>query len=298
MARPVPLLVALLAVACTGPPPEPPVEDCAADGVDVVAYNMLHGIRDEDPAAQPDDRFAERLALVAPALGELRPDVILLQEFLIPADGSERPDPGQAILDELGDGWWRLFGDVFGNPPTTGPDSGLGQAIFSCLLLEAETNRTVGFARVALHARLAGPEGSIDVYNLHIDGGDDGGPQLEEALALIEQTSAGELEILGGDLNSEAGEPAIEALDGSGWTDLGEQAGLTCDEPGDVGCTGGALPLGEPGRRADERIDYVWQRGGDPGASEAWPLFDEPFELPDGGVLWGSDHHGVAATVR
>lgn len=301
-----PWLLALLAVAggCTRPsepaPPDAPAPSgCAADGVEVVAYNTLHGIRDEDPAAQPDDRFAERLALVAPALGELRPDVILLQEFLLPTEGSDRPDPGEAILDALGrTDYWRLFGNVFGEEPTTGASAGLGQGIISCLPLEQATNRTVGFARVVVHARLTGPDGPIDVYNAHIDGGDDGAPQIEETLALIEEVGAGGLEIVGGDLNSEDGEPAILALDGAGFIDLGEQSGLTCDEPGDIGCTGGALPLGEEGRRADERIDYLWQRGGDPSSSEARPLFDEPFDLEDGDVLWGSDHVGVAARVR
>ena len=214
---------------------------------------------------------------------------------------TERPDPGVAIQEALGGeegGWSRNFAPIGGTEPNVSSSFMLGQAIITCLPVEALTNRTVNDMRTVFHARVTAPDGALDVYNAHIDGGDDGGLQMEETLALIEQTSAGGLEILAGDLNSEDGEPAIEALDATGWTDLGEESGLLCEEPGDVGCTGGALPLAEPGRRADERIDYIWQRGGDPGSSEAWPVFDEPFELGGGEVLWGSDHVGVAATVR
>src|SRR3989304_8163954 len=46
----------------------------------VIDQNILHGIIDEDPEAEPYDRFSERLPLIAEALAKARPDVVFLQE--------------------------------------------------------------------------------------------------------------------------------------------------------------------------------------------------------------------------
>ncbi len=276
-------------------------DGCAADGVGIVSYNMLHGIRDEDPDAQPDDRFAERLELLASHLAELKPDVVLLQEFAMFPGSETRPDPGIAIQDALGGteaGWSRNWGPIGGSEPNIPADFLLGQAIITCLPVEALTNRSVSLIRSVFHARLAAPGGALDIYNAHIDGGEEGSAELAEALAFVDETSTAERIVFAGDLNSLPGEPAVLALEEAAFVDLGAAAGLLCERLGDAGCTADTIPLGQPGRRVDERIDYIWQRGGDPARAVVNMFLDQPFELGDGDVLWGSDHIGLTATIR
>lgn len=273
---------------------------CAVDGVDIVSYNMLHGIRDEDPDAQPEDRFAERLELLAAHLAELKPDVVLLQEFAMFPGSDTRPGPGIAIQDALGGieaGWTRNYAPIGGTEPNVSAPFLLGQAIITCLPVEALTNRSVSQVRSVFHARLAAPIGALDVYNAHIDGGEEGRDEVAEALAFVDETSTAERIVFAGDLNSLPGEPAVLALEEAGFVDLAESAGLVCEGLGDAGCTADTIPLGQPGRRADERIDYIWQRGGEPENASVAMFLDQPFELGDG-VLWGSDHIGLLATIR
>ena len=298
------LLGALALVGCGEPDPVASEEEssggCAADGISIVSYNMLHGIRNEDPEAQPEDRYVERLELLASHLADLKPDVILLQEFAM-LSNTERPDPGVAIQEALGGeegGWSRNFAPIGGTEPNVSSSFMLGQAIITCLPVEALTNRTVNDMRTVFHARVTAPDGALDVYNAHIDGGDEGGDELVTALAFVDETSASERIVFAGDLNSVPGEPAVLALEDAGFVDLAAAAGLVCESVGDAGCTAGTIPLGEPGRRADERIDYIWQRGGEPADASVEMFLDEPFDLGDGQVLWGSDHIGVTATIR
>ena len=54
-----------------------------SQGFSIATFNILHGIRNEDPEAQPYDRFPERLALIQEELSRRRPSTVVLQEVVL-----------------------------------------------------------------------------------------------------------------------------------------------------------------------------------------------------------------------
>jgi endonuclease/exonuclease/phosphatase family metal-dependent hydrolase len=300
--------LALAPAACGSNERAPP-----APQLSFLTFNVLHGIRNEDPEAEPFDRFPERLPRIADELARRRPTAILLQETL-QVHQPRYPDVAATLDAALNAGlgaedpgrYELVFGSSFGNVPTRGSAAGLGQMIWARAPITAIGNRSLQLEifnpRTVVHARIETERGPVDAYDVHLAGFDDA-PRAEAEyramLAFVDETAAaGGTALIGGDLNQTPEAPVNELLRDAGFVDLAERCGLACDPPDQrAGCTSGVDPLGEPGVRAGRRIDYLWLRSETPFRATCDPAFDEPFELPDGSVLWPSDHVGLEARI-
>jgi endonuclease/exonuclease/phosphatase family metal-dependent hydrolase len=305
--RAVPLLVlclALVAAAGTG---------CGGGGgarveLLVIEHNILHGIIDEDPDAEPFDRFAERLELIADALAEAGPDVVLLQE-VVGRPGEGYPSVRDAVLAALGGEYEAVFGNFLGGPIDA---EGLGQMSFTRLAIVASENRSVGGIRSVHHLRIETELGPVDVYNAHLEGTgavietgvNESIIEIENVLAFIEETRSGSGPVvLGGDFNAEPDDPSVQRLLQEGYIDALAAAGdATCERAGDAGCTNSTIPLGDnPDKLADQRIDYLFVLPGEAvevEVAEARLFLGEPVDIGGGRTLWASDHIGVLARLR
>jgi len=277
------------------------------DTVSVVTFNMLHGLSDEDPDAQPFDRLAERLALVEADLAGAADDLVALQEVsLMPAEGY--PDVMGAYLGVLDrstcPACHGLFGAIGGTPPSFDAGDAVGQLTLSRLPQSGPVHsEQVSPLRAVTHLRVDSELGKIDLYNIHIEGSDpeeDGVAEADAVLAFVEDTSRPDhVVVLAGDFNSTPDSAALARFEDAGFTDLGAASGLTCGAQGDSGCTSSTLPLADPGARADQRIDYLLMRGEGPFgplAADCVPRFGAAVPAGDG-LLWPSDHVGLACTL-
>jgi len=273
----------------------------------VVNHNILHGIRDEDPAAAPFDRFPERLPLIADALAEAQPDIVLLQE-VVSNPGPDYPNVRDALLAALGEQHRALFGNFLGDPIDT---EGLGQMTLTRLPVLSSQNKSVSAIRSAVRVTVQTDSGPLSIYNVHLEGtgavletGEDAELlEIENVIAFIQETRDGGPAILAGDLNAEPDDPSIQRLLQEGFIDaLAEAGDPTCEQQGDPGCTSGTIPLGDnPDNLADHRIDYIFVLPGDDATvdvTEASLFNNEPFGIGGGRLLWASDHIGVRAVVE
>lgn len=122
--------------------------------------------------------------------------------------------------------------------------------------------------------------------------------------------------VLMGDFNVTPTNPRYQMLVADGWTDSYLAAGNPeCDAATGVGCTGGRIDdqvetLKDPNARNSERIDYIFVKGGENcvvqfdspddanGNGLGTALFgDQPATDGPGGIVWTSDHTGVAADI-
>ena len=305
--------LALLAAACANEAVAPDITSTAplptntpAPGSEllVVNHNILHGLLDEDPAAQPLDRVAERIEIIATALAELRPDIVTLQEVFV-SDREDYPDIRGLLLAALGGEYTAVFGGLNGDPIDGG---GLGQMTFTRLEIRSTENRSVGIVRAVHRVTVETESGPIDIYNVHLEGTEPD-PQLaideiELVLAFIEETRSGTGPvILAGDFNATPGDPAIQAVLAAGFVDALVVGGdATCDGVGDPGCTSGTEPLGDnPENLTSRRIDYIFILPGTEFSLDARQValfLNAPATLGDGRLLWPSDHIGVQARLE
>jgi endonuclease/exonuclease/phosphatase family metal-dependent hydrolase len=299
------LLPVALALACGD---DGGGDESGTPALTVVNYNILHGITNEDEAAEPFDRMPERVGLIAQSLAEAQPDIITMQEvFLGTSDGY--PDVVQTILDALGPEYQSYFGSITGADVNVGND--LGQVTITRLPVVSSENFSLIGLRTVLRVTVQTEGGPIDVYNAHLEGTgavtDAGEPEalleMEKLLGFVEDTRSGlGPVILGGDLNATPDESSIVKLIDDGWIDVLATAGdATCDHVADPGCTSGNIPLGDPALKADHRIDYIWALPGGENAiepGEARLFNNEPFEIGEGAMLWASDHIGVRAVLE
>jgi endonuclease/exonuclease/phosphatase family metal-dependent hydrolase len=282
---------------------EPTADDGEAQALTVVSYNILHGLIDEDPEAEPFDRFPERIQLIAAALGELKPDVIMLQE-VAPDKEPDYGDAEQILLDALGPDYQVVFGNIAGDPIGTG--GGLGQMTLTRLPVVSSENRVVNAGRVVQRITVTTDLGDVDLYNAHVTGLDEEQDALVEignVLSFIRETRSGAGPVIvGGDFNAVPDDPSIAAMLDEGFVDVLASGGdATCAAAGDPGCTNGTIPLSQPGNRADRRIDYMFMLNGSEvliSVSEASLFMNEPVDIGDGQVLWGSDHIGNQAVLE
>ena len=283
-------------------------ENEGSQGFSIATFNILHGIRNEDPAAQPYDRFPERLALIRQELIRRHPLAVALQEVvLFPLP--DYPDVLGSLLQSTNANgtsqYEAVFGALFGWEPVINGGGSIGQLTLTSLPMSGEPHNTsVSLFRSVLHTRIVSPLGPVDLYNVHIEGTDEGDPapavtEIENVLDFVENTSGQDrMVVLAGDFNSEEDSPVFEVLEQAGFVDLGAASGLECTVTDRTGCTANTIPLGEQGIRTDERIDYVLLRSKRPVEFQCAPLFNEPFPLGEGGVLWASDHIGLNCTLR
>ena len=270
----------------------------------IMDQNVLHGFVNEDAAAEPFDRFPERIQLIAGALAEAQPDIVLLQE-VVGDPGADYPNVRAELLAALGSEYTAVFGNFLGGAID---GDGLGQMTLTRLQVISSENRTVSEIRSAVRVTVQTDEGPLDIYNVHLEGTDDDDPQfavdeITKVMDFIEDTRSGGPVILAGDFNAVPSDPAIRALLEAGFVDVLDEAGdATCEEAGDPGCTNSTIPLGDnPDKLADRRIDMMFVLPGDdvrlePGDAE---LFNhEPIDIGEGHTLWASDHIGVRAVLE
>ena len=269
----------------------------------VVNQNILHGITDEDPEAQPYDRFAERIELLAAALAEQPPDIIFLQEVF--HGGEDYGDVRGTLLEALGEEYTTVFGDILGAPIDEG---GLGQLTITRFPVLSSENRHIGGVRSMHHVALQTESGVIDVYVVHLEGTEPDRQlaidEIETVLAFIEETRSGTGPvILAGDFNAVPGDPSIQMVLEAGFVDaLADGGDATCESAGDPGCTSDTAPLGDnPENLTSRRIDFIFVMSGEELSIEvkqAGLFGNTPFPTDDGGLLWISDHIGVQAVLE
>jgi endonuclease/exonuclease/phosphatase family metal-dependent hydrolase len=292
---------ALLAVACA-----PSARPDSSGPLSIGVFNVLHGMRDEDPAAEPFDRFPERFPLVARELAQRRPSVMMLQEtYLDWASGY--PHVHRILLGELNaqsESYVAVFGNVFGNAPIRNGGAGFGQTTVTRLPILATANHAVQGGRnhrVVVHVRVEAAGGVLDTYNVHLEGPRDlaeNAAELDDVLAFVSRTAAPDSTVvIGGDFNSSQEEAVFDRLRDEGFVDLAAAAGLVCSEADPTGCTNDNLPLDSRAVNRRSRIDYLWARGPLLTSPSTTPLFGEPFVFEDGSALWASDHVGVYAVM-
>ena len=274
----------------------------------IVNQNILHGIIDEDPAAEPFNRYAERIELFADAVGADKPDVVLLQE-VVGSPGADYPDTRAILLDALGPGYSAVFGNFLGEEIDS---PGLGQMTFSGLPILSSENRTVSEIRAVHHVAVQSDLGVIDLYNVHLEGTgavadvtqDDSVVEIQNVLSFIDETRSGSGPvILTGDFNAEPQDPSIQRVLAANYIDaLAAGGDATCERQGDPGCSSGTIPLGDnPENLTDHRIDYIFVLPGDAVDIEiesAGRYLDEPVDIGGGRLLWVSDHIGVQAVLK
>jgi endonuclease/exonuclease/phosphatase family metal-dependent hydrolase len=298
------LFGAVALVACSGG------DSGGGSGVEelvVINQNILHGITDEDPDAEPLDRFAERIELFADAVGEETPDVVFMQE-VVGHPAPDYPDTRATVLGALGVGYSAVFGNFLGGPIE---EDGLGQMTLTRLTITSSENRSVSAIRSVQHLALQTEHGIVDVYNAHLEGtgavletGEDAAvAEMDAVIAFIEETRGSGPVILAGDLNAEPDDPSIQRLIEAGFIDaLAEAGDATCAKAGDPGCTGSRIPLGDnPDILADHRIDYVFVQSGSARGvkvKEAKLFLREPVDIGDGHTLHISDHIGLIVRLE
>ncbi len=277
--------------------------------ITIMDQNVLHGLINEDPAAEPNDRFAERIQLIASALSQARPEVAALQEIRAPGDPSVGyPDPRSVLLTTLGDDYRAVFGNFAGQPIDT---DGLGQLTLTKLPIVSSENRTVSAIRSVHRVTVQTDVGPVSFYNAHLEGTgavlETGEPaelqEIDKVISFIQETRNGGPAILAGDLNSEPDDPAIQRLIQAGFVDALATAGdATCAKAGDTGCSNSAIPLGDnPEALADHRIDFIVVLPGDNVSAtvkEASTWDNQPVDIGGGHTLWPSDHIGMRATIE
>jgi endonuclease/exonuclease/phosphatase family metal-dependent hydrolase len=273
----------------------------------VINQNVLHGFINEDPAAEPYDRFAERIEFIGAALTDAGPDIVTLQEiFGQPPEAY--PDVRASLRTALGDDYSQTFGSFLGDPIGEGA---LGQLTLTRLEVISSENRTVSAIRSVVRVTVQTEVGAVNIYNAHLEGTgavlETGEPaeleEIQNVIDFIEETRDGHPAILAGDLNAEPDDPSIQRLLQEGFIDALAAAGnATCQQAGDPGCTNSAIPLGDNEKNlADHRIDYIFVLPGDDVSvevTEASLFNNEPADLGDGHHLWLSDHIGVRAVLE
>lgn len=270
----------------------------------VVTCNLLHGLSDEDPDAQPFDRLGERLDLVAADLATRGDALVALQEIsLMEVEGY--PDVLDAFVGALDretcPACHALFGAIGGTPPVFDTGDAVGQVTLSRLPQSGPAhNRQVSSLRAVSHLRVDSALGKVDLYNVHLDGSsadEDGLAEADAVLDFVDETShPSHLMLLAGDFNSTPESAAMARFLDAGFVDLGGASGLICSDTDNSGCTASTLPLAGEGNRTSERIDYLLVRAEAPIVSDCAPRFGEPWPNGDD-VLWASDHIGLACAL-
>ncbi|MCC7069942.1 MAG: endonuclease/exonuclease/phosphatase family protein [Deltaproteobacteria bacterium] len=266
----------------------------------VVTINLLHGWSDQRNDATLDDR----LEVVAAALAELRPHVVLVQEASVtPSD--RHCNVVATLRARLAATSGELWGSA--HAPRNGADlvsfvEGPGLlariAFGDVEVLEFEAQQAFE-RRVAV---LAAVEGGPHVVSAHLAHHDD---ELRDG-TLIRVLQARELAgrvaalapggalppaVLGGDLNDVPGSETLDALLDAGSVDLWTQ-GAPLEAEGGTELVGA---VDDPGASYARRIDHLLGFGG-VAATGCARVLDAPVDA--GGVLlWPSDHAGVSCTV-
>jgi len=252
--------------------------------------------------------WAERLALVSRELGNLRPDVVALQEV---RDVPGRiPNQAETLARPLG------FSHVFAaSTHWGGGDEGL--AILSRFPITAHETRRLPHSsdvegRIVLSAALDGEAGPLWVHTTHMSYRESEGRMREDQVMVLDETVTAHKndnpQVMMGDFNTVPNADEIRWL--VGLTTLGERR-VHYQDAWDI------LNAGAPGYtwaranfytdrmgwlRADRRLDYIFvtppRRDGRGTIHAARVVLDQPVTLPSGEVMFPSDHFGMMADVQ
>jgi len=291
------LLVTLATAAAAGEggvdPPRP---------LRIVTYNLLHGGVLSGWAGHGQD-LDRRLELAAAELSVLRPDVIGLQEASV---GRGRGNVAERLADRLGYHWvharasfrvfearWlnRLIAAVMNF--TEGPAILSRFPIVASETLDLRRCGRFMEVRVALYAELETPWGRLPVVSTHTSGN----PCQTRHVAELVRARRGWLPaVVMGDFNAPESSPAIAVLtEDAAFTDAFRTA-----NPAAPGMTVWQQVY-SAGPTVRRRVDYVFLAPGTEVAGRVLGsrvVLDRPGQLPDGRVLWPSDHYGVLAEVE
>ncbi len=231
------------------------------------------------------DRWAERLPLLLADMAALQPDLIGLQEVVYPLQQDR-------LLGASGEGRYEAVRGWAGRP-----EYGNSLLVKAPLVATDVERLDLGRARAAHRARIALPGGATLVFavtHLHHppDALDARLGQVEALLPWLEASPPHDALIVVGDFNADPREPAYGRMCEAGFRSAYEEAnGREPTVTWPSGLQAEAMDTdGEP-----DCLDYVWLRGA-VAVDEARLAFDRP--AVGDPTLYGSDHLGIAATVR
>ena len=314
------LVLAAVGLGCSGD--DDSGGGTGADELTVVSLNVLHGA-----ACPPDSdgcRLPDRMALTLRLVEEAGcPDVVALQEV--------SPRVRTTLLELLPDTCDGKYEEVW-----VADESIDRELVLTTLTSTAKERRTLaGGMRTALWTRLDTDIGEVDLVVTHLGaGGNSDGTggglclrrtcpppcepdmtlhacQLVQLGALLdEKRDDGERPaVVVGDFNLvPSAPPLVSFVRDQDLEDVHVAARQPeCDPSTGVGCTGGRADdtlaaLTDPASGETERIDYAFVAAGDecdPGYGSGTGLFaHEPSTDGPGGLVWPSDHVGVAVQLR
>ncbi len=269
----------------------------------VVTFNMLHGFGDR----LNDDTLDERLGLLAAALREDPPDVVILQEASVTGRHGNVVDRLRLMLNEdlAASGLSYNSAQLLANGSTL-VDFFEGSAILSrsrILSAEGITYRTQALIpperRVGLLVRLLSARGDVAVVGTHLTNTEarmaDGlvrTRQARELIAWIAGEAPGSLAIVGGDFNDVPGSATIQAMRAAGARDAWAEAAGQARALGS-GLTALNGTVRDPEDFPEDRIDYIFLFGGTLEVQNAAAFLSAPLRDSAGRALWASDHVGV-----
>ncbi len=301
----------------------PGSDDSQAEQLTIVDYNIFHGLYDEDPAALTFDRFNDRLLLLAEELGKLKPDVIVLQEVVLNPP-PKYLDVRETLRTALGGEYKTVWADTSGADPIGDGENPPGTAVIGRLIItrlplvgsKENANAAVFSGRSMHRVTVKMKRGVVDIYNVHLEGPEfleQQAQEIENALKFIDPKFIDRPRnlnpvIVTGDFNSRPRDLAIARMLDAEFFDVEAVAkwDVTCDKPGDPGCTRNQFPdiVNNQVNKANIRIDYMFARKGtdyDLRVISAVPFNDHPFPsdpTDDRQFLWLSDHIGIKATLE
>lgn len=279
--------------------------------VTVLTQNLLHGTA--CPADSNRCDLPGRVALFARQLAaEHCPPLVSAQEA-----NQQTVDQLRAVLPQTCGGDYRVVWD-------DDPASDREVVLTTLPVLGSERVRLAGPLRTALWVRVKAPVGPVDFVSTHLASGSDDRPcdaatcpkpceaddtlntcQARQAADVLDDRSGPRsVGILAGDLNAAPSDPTAKVLRERGYVDTMAVAGTaTCTATQAGGCTSGRddtslADMRNPASRQTERIDYVFldtKRSCD--VTRAGVFRPEGGPVAADGIVFPSDHSGVAATV-
>jgi endonuclease/exonuclease/phosphatase family metal-dependent hydrolase len=267
-----------------------------------VTFNLFHGGVLSGLGGDSKD-LESRLEMAAEALGSLGVDVIGLQEA---SSSRGRGNVAERLANQLGFHYIyapassRFFGNngfdhviAFLLNFTEGPAIVSRFPITRWEIHDLPRCGRFFDSRVLLAVTLQTPWGPLRVFSTHTRGD----PCQTRRVAELARNGRGPLPaVLLGDLNAAEDSVAITALTGdAGFVDAYRTANPTLPGPTVW------QRIEEPVPTVWRRVDYVLVIPGTefPGAIvSSRVILDAPRHLPDGKVLWPSDHYGVLAEVE
>jgi endonuclease/exonuclease/phosphatase family metal-dependent hydrolase len=269
----------------------------------VVTYNVLHG---GPTSGFKDDgsHLQARLEMVIRELEVLGPDIVALQEA---SQSRLYGNVPERIARRLG--FNLVFAPaterIFRFWPLDKLIVGLmgfkeGSAILSRFpIVESDIYdlprcRRFLEPRILLRANLSTPWGPLQIFSTHTARGDE--CQMERVGEIVRESRGTGLSLLMGDFNTPETSKVLTTLRSeAGFADAFRSANP--DDPGPT--VWQRIEVEKP--TVSRRVDFIFLSGGRESTGvvrSSRIVLDRPGRLPDGAVLWPSDHYGVFAEIE